>query len=421
MRQEQQDTSENISEQDKAKNAVEIVRQRNAAQENTVPLSQEYNTDTAARIIALAGRLQSQKIETMSIAQIEALATEVGVDPRYIQEAILATQEKNIAGSDLSSTLSPKSARFTIPSLLWWSIAWIVIPIIPIIVSIFNLDWRNYLWSAVILFFYIATGVTLSLKEEKNAKRENVGMSKSLIWWVSGWLPIAIVPLYVLVNKIQDINYVWTIIPVFGYIATGIVLSFLEKQKREQEKPSMVQKKSSMVSAQNAQLKSGSGVSRQELLAQLFTLQEELEAATVHRAFLSIDVVGSSEMKKNNTNLAIEYSFGEYQLWVKQIVESQNGKFQSAAGDGVMCVFTNDQDAIRAGNLLLEDLPRFNATQNKCNTPFKIRCGVNAGEVVMDESGSIGSLQSSVLDYAAALQKQAAPNSLALSESLSVS
>jgi class 3 adenylate cyclase len=123
-------------------------------------------------------------------------------------------------------------------------------------------------------------------------------------------------------------------------------------------------------------------------------------------------------MKKENSELKVEYSFGQYQQWVKEIVESEGGKFQSAAGDGVMCVFDSDLSAIRAGQRLLQDLSRFNSMQNQCKTPFQIRCGVHAGDVALEEGGTIGSLQSPVLDYTAALQKHATPNSLAASGSL---
>src|SRR5262249_2321658 len=40
------------------------------------------------------------------------------------------------------------------------------------------------------------------------------------------------------------------------------------------------------------------GVSRQDLLNLLFTLQRQLEGQKKHCAFLSLDVVGSSEMKR---------------------------------------------------------------------------------------------------------------------------
>lgn len=159
-------------------------------------------------------------------------------------------------------------------------------------------------------------------------------------------------------------------------------------------------------------------VSRPTLLNLLFTLQRQLEGQKQHRAFLSVDVAGSSEMKRSASELAVEHSFSQYRTWVEEVVQAQNGEMQSAAGDGVMALFRTDAGALRAARQLQEGLPRFNAEQNRLPMPFRIRCGVSAGEVAIEEGIPLGHLQSPVIDRAAALQKRAEPGDIAVSGEL---
>jgi class 3 adenylate cyclase len=365
MRQEQQESSAFDAQAD-AKQATEQLRQATEqlrqASEKTAA---QYDVESAQKIIALAGRIQNQRQEMMTVEQIESIATEVGVDPQYVREALVAAREEDrlnlstmasvahsratntsqIADNILRTLSSFGESLLNMPPKLWWSVGWMIVPVTPLLVFLLNLGGRNYVWTGVMPFVYIAVGIILSLMAKNRAQNPSIN-------------------------------------------------------------------------SPNTPNNSNAPVSRQELLGQLFAIQRELASARVRRAFLSLDVVGSTQMKKENSELKVEYSFGQYQQWVREIVESEGGKFQSAAGDGVMCVFDSDLPAIRAGQRLLQDLSRFNNTQNQCKTPFQIRCGVHAGDIAIEEGGTIGSLQSPVLDYTAALQKQASPNSLAASGSL---
>src|SRR5581483_2804731 len=140
--------------------------------------------------------------------------------------------------------------------------------------------------------------------------------------------------------------------------------------------------------------------------------------AKQHRAFLSVDVVHSSEMKLGEPELAVEYSFGQFQSWVEESVRSLGGEVQSAAGDGLMCVFREDAAAVRAAGLLQQGMAAFNAARNRLATPFRIRCGVASGEVPAVPQGSLGRVHSPVIDRAAVLQKQAEPGGVVVSREL---
>jgi class 3 adenylate cyclase len=156
-------------------------------------------------------------------------------------------------------------------------------------------------------------------------------------------------------------------------------------------------------------------LSREELLGLLFELHRRLEAQKQHRAFLSVDVVDSSGMKRAGVPITVEYSFGQFQRWVSEVVQRCGGETQSAAGDGIMCLFPSDAEALRAARQLQAEIARLNAEHNRLPLPFRIRCGVSAGEVAGDAAEPIGHLQSVIIDRAAALQKRAEPGGILVS------
>jgi class 3 adenylate cyclase len=98
--------------------------------------------------------------------------------------------------------------------------------------------------------------------------------------------------------------------------------------------------------------------------------------------------------------------------WVEGTVRANGGEMQSAAGDGVMCVFPAEAGAVRAARQLQEGIPPFNGEQNRLPVPFRIRFGVSAGEVAIDAGVPLGHLHSPVIDRAAALQKRAQPGDI---------
>jgi class 3 adenylate cyclase len=120
-------------------------------------------------------------------------------------------------------------------------------------------------------------------------------------------------------------------------------------------------------------------------------------------------------MKRGGSPLAVEYSFGQFQRWIEEVVERWGGQTQSAAGDGVMCLFPSDAQALRAAREMVKGIPHFNSEENRLPLPFRVRCGVSSGEIAIDAEEAIGGLQSSIIDRAAALQKRAEPGSILVS------
>jgi class 3 adenylate cyclase len=156
-------------------------------------------------------------------------------------------------------------------------------------------------------------------------------------------------------------------------------------------------------------------LSRDELLHLLFEIYRRLEAQKKSAAFLSVDVVESSAMKRAGTSLTAEYTFGQFQRWIDQVVQQCAGETYTPAGDGVMCRFGSDAEALRAARRLQQELARFNEEHNRLPQPFRIRCGVSAGEIAFEAGSPISGLRSAIIDRAAALQKRAAPGGILVS------
>ena len=221
--------------------------------------------------------------------------------------------------------------------------------------------------------------------------------TKSMVgaWWAAGWaLPMILVVLFerIFHGDIAAIGFFggWAL-----YIGGGIMLGGMAQEGSTEAGPTAPQ-----------------SVSRSTMLEMLFALQRELEGQKRHRAFLSVDVVGSSAMKQGQTDLAVEVSFDRFRRWLELIIMGCDGEMHSAAGDGMMCAFPDDASALRAARRIQEGIAGFNADHNRLSTPFRVRCGVSAGEVAVDPSVSLGHLHSPVIDRAAHLQKQAEPGGI---------
>lgn len=87
--------------------------QKQLPQETTVPLSEavRFDAETQQRIIALAAKLQNQHQQTVTAAELEATAAEVGLEPTFVRQAVehvYATPGPRA----FSGTRSPRHARW---------------------------------------------------------------------------------------------------------------------------------------------------------------------------------------------------------------------------------------------------------------------------------------------------------------------
>lgn len=152
---------------------------------------------------------------------------------------------------------------------------------------------------------------------------------------------------------------------------------------------------------------------RKELLKRYREIEDALKASKRKScAFLSIDVVGSAQMKHSEEDTAIAATFQAYEEMLKQVFE-QHGAWKVAwTPDGVMVCFLQLDLALAAGQRVLQSLKRFNEVHNKLRTSFRVRAGVNYGEVSIFEDSKLERIADHVIDVAGHMQKEGRPNSL---------
>ncbi|MFN8139519.1 MAG: adenylate/guanylate cyclase domain-containing protein [Fimbriimonadales bacterium] len=156
---------------------------------------------------------------------------------------------------------------------------------------------------------------------------------------------------------------------------------------------------------------------REYLLKQLIELQEELRKGEQDVTFLSVDVVGSTDMKRHADHLDVEYTFNEYTHFVTAAARSFDGSLHSTAGDGILLTFSTPKDAFLSARKILGGLLEFNTYKNRLGRPFEVRCGIHTGKVNAP-TGDAGSVNySHVIDVTAHVQKVAPPGGIALSDS----
>jgi class 3 adenylate cyclase len=129
-------------------------------------------------------------------------------------------------------------------------------------------------------------------------------------------------------------------------------------------------------------------------------------------AFLAVDVVGSTKMKVGEDKLTIEHAFAEYKKFIERILNSHNVWKSTWTPDGMMCAFPEVDDAVRSAQDILNGLAWFNDGVHHLRTPFNVRCGVNAGEVVFPADKPMEEISDQVIDIAGHMQKYANPGCL---------
>ena len=129
-------------------------------------------------------------------------------------------------------------------------------------------------------------------------------------------------------------------------------------------------------------LESGGNMNREELLKVFAGVKKKLDEFGREVAFLSIDVVGSTEMKRNEDPAAAQYDFQEYRKLVEAVFRS-HGVLKSAwTPDGVMACFSHVDDAVASGQDVIRSLDHFNANVKVMQTPLWSAAGSMPGSCI---------------------------------------
>jgi class 3 adenylate cyclase/uncharacterized protein YggT (Ycf19 family) len=159
-------------------------------------------------------------------------------------------------------------------------------------------------------------------------------------------------------------------------------------------------------------IEGGSKDDRVSLLKKFIEVKKKLEEAQKELTFLSIDVISSTNMKKEEEKVLVEYSFNEYKKFVDNILAKNRVWKVSWTPDGVMAAFWASVDAVSAAQSVLNGLNDHNKNSNEMKSRFEVRCGANFGKVMFDLSAQMEEVSDHVIDIAGHLQKYARPNTL---------
>ncbi|MFI5362095.1 MAG: adenylate/guanylate cyclase domain-containing protein [Elusimicrobiota bacterium] len=157
---------------------------------------------------------------------------------------------------------------------------------------------------------------------------------------------------------------------------------------------------------------------REELIEIYSKTKKILDDQKKPLAFLAIDVVDSTGMKHGEDPVVAEHNFRQYRKLVEGLIAEHKGLKSAWTPDGVMICFTAIDDAVRAGQGLIRSLGRFNLETKTIKAGFKVRCGINAGKVLFDDSVRLEEMSDSVIDLAGHMQKHAEPDAIFLGRNI---
>jgi class 3 adenylate cyclase len=149
------------------------------------------------------------------------------------------------------------------------------------------------------------------------------------------------------------------------------------------------------------------------IVGELLEIRHRLSAHPATICVLVVDAAGSTQMKKVDDPLRVEYSFGRYQNWISKIVGANGGKVEIRTGDGAICAFGSAELALDAARQIQTDIRRFNETENKLDLPFRLRVALHAG-LVQAELDKVQFTE--VIDVAAHTEKYSPVGGIALTE-----
>lgn len=127
-------------------------------------------------------------------------------------------------------------------------------------------------------------------------------------------------------------------------------------------------------------------------------------------AILCADVHGYSRLMAENEERTQERVNGSIRL-IGSLIGDQGGRIVSVAGDGVMALFENASQALRAA-FAIQSALRDGMVDKAGDDPIRFRIGINHGDVFFDE----GNAQGHSINVAARIQTLARPGGICITE-----
>lgn len=161
-------------------------------------------------------------------------------------------------------------------------------------------------------------------------------------------------------------------------------------------------------------LRSGT-LDRAELLQLYAETKKSLEDQKQLLSFLSIDVVDSTGMKVGEDPGVAEHDFRKYKTLVQKAIQLNMAIKSAWTPDGVMICFRGTRDAVKAAQKILADVATFNRAEKAMKRDFRLRIGINTGEVFTDDAIPMAEMTDRVIDIAGHMQKHGGIDAIAIS------
>jgi class 3 adenylate cyclase len=197
------------------------------------------------------------------------------------------------------------------------------------------------------------------------------------------------------------------------YRQKGTYDSFVEEAKIPENSPLLKPLKAKLDLIETAKRKD-----RKRLIMDFMAIKSKLEELRRELSFLSIDVVDSTGMKKNEDPLAISADFYRYNDMLNDILKENKCVRFAMTPDGTMACFPTVNHAISAAQEILHQLIDFNRSQKSIKRDFAVRIGINAGPIYFDEDEPLETISDRVIDIAGHLQKHAEPNTIYIAKAI---
>lgn len=160
------------------------------------------------------------------------------------------------------------------------------------------------------------------------------------------------------------------------------------------------------------QLKTATKKDREQIIREFAETKRKLDEMGRDLAFLAIDIVDSTGMKIDEDKAVVQHDFIQYRNFVSRILEENNCLKSSWTPDGVMTCFSTVDGAVKTATAVIDGLEAFNREVKQMKRDFAVRCGVNSGFVIYDESMPLEMISDRAIDIAGHMQKYAETNTV---------
>jgi hypothetical protein len=153
------------------------------------------------------------------------------------------------------------------------------------------------------------------------------------------------------------------------------------------------------------------------LLEMLIAVQRQVDEQEHRRTFLSIDVVGAAQMRRDSSASLTDVSCAALERWIEEVVRHCGGECTGTPDTGLVCVFPVDAGAVSAARQLQEGIGRFNSDRNRLSAPFRLRCGLTTGLVPADAAAG-DTLRAAFVERAVEVRSRAEPGDIVVTADL---